>query len=161
MLLPLLPDLAAQMGQLTRNTMDPRANFSFPLPIPAFVNITSEHHPVSSSSPSPNPSFPTIWKPLFYQCLNLYQKTNLSTDLNHYLLLVSVSISHIYLTLVLNTITQLVRVAGVHRLTTRVRALTVTGTLVLIIHKARKLRSLDPGNLFLQQFPSPFYDDPK
>jgi hypothetical protein len=39
MLLSLLSNLAVKMEQL--NTSSPRANFSFRLPIPAFVNITS------------------------------------------------------------------------------------------------------------------------
>ena len=138
MLLPLLPNLAAQMEQL--NTMGPRADFSFPLPIPAFVNFTSV--PLSTIPLHPLPHLPIH---LFPQSGNLsllsisqsLSKTNLSTDLYDYPLLISVSIPHIYLPLVLNTITQLVCIAGVHRLTTRVSALTVT--LVLVIRKAISL----------------------
>ena len=139
MLLPLLPDLAAQMEQL--NTIGPRADFSFPLPIPAFVNITSV--PLLSIIPLyPLPHLPIH---LFPQSGNLsilsisqsLSKTNLSADFYDYPLLVSMSIPHIYLPLVLNTITQLVCVAGVNRLTTRVSALTVT--LVLVIRKAISL----------------------
>jgi UDP-xylose/UDP-N-acetylglucosamine transporter B4 len=138
MLLPLLPDLAVQMEQL--NTIGPRADFSFPLPIPAFVNITSvplsiiplrrlPHLPIHLFPQSGNLSLLSISQSLL--------KTNLSTDLYDYPLSVSVSIPHIYLPLVLNSITQLVCIAGVHRLTTRVSALTVT--LVLVIRKAISL----------------------
>ncbi|KAG5651682.1 hypothetical protein H0H81_007843, partial [Sphagnurus paluster] len=49
----------------------------------------------------------------------------------------SVSIPHAYLPLLLNTLTQLLCVAGVHRLTTRVSALSVT--LVLVVRKAVSL----------------------
>jgi UDP-xylose/UDP-N-acetylglucosamine transporter B4 len=138
MLLPLLPDLAVQMEQL--NTMGPRADFSFPLPIPAFVNITSvalsfiplhplPHLPIHLFPQSGNLSLLSISQSL--------PETNLPTDFYDYPLLVSVSIPHIYLPLVINTITQLVCVAGVNRLTTRVSALTVT--LVLVIRKAISL----------------------
>ena len=138
MLLPLLPDLADQMEQL--NTMGPRADFNFRLPIPAFVNITTV--PLSIIPLHPLPHLPIH---LFPQSGNLsllsisqsLSKTKLSTDLYDYPLLVSVSIPHIYLPLILNTITQLVCIAGVHRLTTRVSALTVT--LVLVIRKAVSL----------------------
>ncbi|KAJ7262780.1 UAA transporter [Mycena haematopus] len=47
------------------------------------------------------------------------------------------TVPHAYLPLLLNTVTQLVCVAGVHRLTTRVSALTVT--LVLVVRKAVSL----------------------
>ena len=139
MLLPLLPDLAAQMEQL--NTIGPRADSSFPLPIPAFVNITSisllriiplhppPHLPIHFFPQSGNHSIISISQSL--------SKTNLSTAFYDYPLLVSISIPHIYLPLVLNTITQLVCVAGVNRLTTRVSALTVT--LVLVVRKAISL----------------------
>ena len=138
MLLPLLPDLAIQMDQL--NTMGPRADLSFPLPIPAVVNIASV--PLSII---PLHHLPHLPLHLFPQSGNLsllsisqsISKTNLSTDPYDYPLLVSVSIPHIYLPLVLNTITQLVCIAGVHRLTTRVSALTVT--LVLVVRKAISL----------------------
>jgi hypothetical protein len=80
MLLPLLPDLAAKMAQL--NTISPRADFSFPLPIPAFVNISSsEHHLVASSTSSPNlqPTFPIIRIPLSSINISIYIK-NKSLD---------------------------------------------------------------------------------
>ena len=117
--------------------MGPRADFSFPIPLPAFVNTPVSIIPLlPSSTSSPNPSLPKIRKPLFSRCLSLYQKTNLSTDLQvcGYPLLVSVSIRHIHLPLLLNTITQPVCVAEMHGLSTRVSALTVT--LVLVIRKA-------------------------
>ncbi len=53
------------------------------------------------------------------------------------MLLLSLSVPTIYFPLVLNTITQLVCVAGVHRLTTRVSSLTVT--LILVVRKAVSL----------------------
>ena len=138
MLLPLLPDLTAQMEQL--NTMGPRADFSFPLLIPTFVNITSVPLSIIPLHPLPHLPIHLFPQPGNLSLLSISQslsKTNLSTDFNDYPLLVSVSIPHIYLPLVLNTITQLVCVAGVHRLTTRVNALTVT--LVLVIRKAISL----------------------
>ena len=133
MLLLLLPYLAAHMEQL--NTMSPGADFSLPLPIPAFVNITSaplniiplhhlHHLPIHVFPKSGNRSFLSISQSL--------SKTNLSTDLYNYPLLVSVSIPHIYRPLVLNSITQLVCIAGVHRLTTRVSA--IRKAISLIIH---------------------------
>ena len=133
MLLPLLPNLAIQMEKL--NTIGPRANFSFPLP---FVNITSiplNMHPLPHHLPIH--LFPQSGNLSLLSISQSPSKTNLSTDLHDYPLLVSVSIPHIYLPLVLNTISQLVCVAGVNRLTTRVSALTVT--LVLVIRKAVSL----------------------
>ena len=136
MLLLLLPDLAVQMEQL--NTIGPRAHFNFPLPIPASVNITS--FPLSIIPSHALPHLPIHLFPQSgnFSLLSVSQsvaKTNPSTY--HYPLSVSLSIPHIYLPLVLNTITQLVCVAGVHRLTTRVSALTVT--LVLVVRKAVSL----------------------
>ena len=76
MLLPLLLDLATQKGQL--NTIGLRADFSFPLPTPTFVNITSVPllsiiplHPLPSS---PNPSFLTIGKPLYFTNISIFIK---------------------------------------------------------------------------------------
>ena len=128
MMLPLLPKLAAQMEQL--NTIGPRVDFSFPLPIPPSVNMTSfSHLPIHLFPQSGNLSLLSISRSL--------PNINSSTDLYDYPLSVSMSIPHIYLPLVLSTITQLVCIAGVHRLTTRVSALTVT--LVLVVRKAVSL----------------------
>ena len=138
MFLPLLPDLAAQMEQL--NTIGPRADFRFPLPIPASVDITSfplSIIPLHSLPHLPIHFFPQSGNLSLLSISQSLSPTNLSTDLHEYPLSVSVSIPHIYLPLVLNTITQLVCIAGVHRLTTHVSALTVT--LVLVIRKAISL----------------------
>lgn len=138
MLLPLLPDLAAQMEQL--NTVGPRADFSFPIPIPASMNTTSFLLNIVPSHSLPNLPihfFPQSGNLSLLSISQSLPKSNLSTGLYNYPISVSVSIPHIYLPLVLNTITQLVCIAGVHRLTTRVSALTVT--LVLVIRKAVSL----------------------
>jgi solute carrier family 35 (UDP-xylose/UDP-N-acetylglucosamine transporter), member B4 len=138
MLLPLLPNLAVQMEKL--NTLGPRANFSFPLPVPAFVNITSVPLNIIPLHPLPHLPihlFPQSGNLSLLSISNSPSKANLSTNLYDYPLSVSVSIPHIYLPLVLNTISQLVCVAGVNRLTTRVSALTVT--LILVIRKAISL----------------------
>ncbi|KAF8816504.1 UAA transporter [Phlegmacium glaucopus] len=138
MLVPLLPNLAAQMDQL--NTIGPRANFSFPLSIPASMNTTSFPPSIillQSLPPLPIHLFPQSGNLSLLSISQSLPKSNLSTDLYDYPLSVSLSIPHIYLPLVLNTITQLVCVAGVHRLTTRVSALTVT--LVLVVRKAISL----------------------
>ena len=122
MLLPFLPDLAAQMEYL--NTMVPRADFSFLLRIPAFVDT-------ASASLRIIPLHPHLLIHLFPQSGILYipfSIQNKSLDGPLRLLSVSVSITHVYLPLVLNTIAQLVCL-GVHRLTTRVNAI----TLVLVI----------------------------
>ena len=77
---------------------------------PSFCQLylsSSEHHPVASSTSSSNPSFPTIGKPPLLSISQSLSKTNLSTDLYDYPLFISVSIPHIYLLLVLNTILQL------------------------------------------------------
>jgi UDP-xylose/UDP-N-acetylglucosamine transporter B4 len=60
-----------------------------------------------------------------------------STSFFRHPFVLSLSIPHIYLPLILNTLTQLLCVAGVHRLTTRVSALTVT--LILVVRKATSL----------------------
>jgi hypothetical protein len=118
MLLPLLPDLAAQMEQL--NIMVPRGDNSFPLCNPAFVNITSV--PLASSRY-------THYLPSIIISISIKKLSRQTPGLRS--LLVSVSISHIYLRLVSNTITQLCLAA------TRVSAPTLT--LVLVIGKAISL----------------------
>ena len=70
----------------------------------------------------------------FYQNQNIYNQS--STDLYEYPLSVSVSIPHIYIYIYPLRLTPFC-IAGVHRLTTRVNALTVTQ--VLVIRNANSL----------------------
>ncbi|KAF8876297.1 UAA transporter family-domain-containing protein [Gymnopilus junonius] len=136
--IPLLRDLSTQMDEI--NSTGPRATFSLPIPLPAAGNLTTEfpmnivpphslpHLPIHLFPQSENVSLLSITQPPL-------NANTLSTGFSHIML--SVSIPHIYLPLLLNTITQLFCVAGVHRLTTRVTALTVT--LVLVVRKAVSL----------------------
>jgi UDP-xylose/UDP-N-acetylglucosamine transporter B4 len=114
--LPLLPELKSQISAI--NHLSPRAEFSVPLPFPPL-------------------SFPTLIPPFTsIQTLNL----NLTTTFLSFPSpgnSVHLSIPTPYLPLLLNTLTQLLCIAGVHRLTTRVSALTVT--LVLVVRKATSL----------------------
>ncbi|KAF8164834.1 UAA transporter family-domain-containing protein [Crassisporium funariophilum] len=135
MLLPLLPSLAAQMHEL--NTSGPRAEFSLPLPISLSSNMTTAY-PLNILPPYSLPQLPIHFfsHSANVSLLSIAQsapKMNETTSP----LVISLSIPHIYLPLVLNTITQLLCVAGVHRLTTRVSALSVT--LVLVVRKAVSL----------------------
>ncbi|EKM59548.1 uncharacterized protein PHACADRAFT_157946 [Phanerochaete carnosa HHB-10118-sp] len=65
---------------------------------------------------------------------DIYATSNASMPLAH---LTSISLPSGYIPLVLNTLTQIVCVSGVHRLTSRVSSLTVT--LVLVVRKAVSL----------------------
>jgi UDP-xylose/UDP-N-acetylglucosamine transporter B4 len=136
MFIPLLPDLVAQMHIL--NSQGSRVELNFPIPLPASLNLTTT---VPALFPSYSlPKFPIHFFPHSgnKSLLSITETTNVnSTPLSHHSFLISLSIPHIYLPLVLNTITQLLCVAGVHRLTTRVSALTVT--LVLVVRKAASL----------------------
>ncbi|KDR74435.1 hypothetical protein GALMADRAFT_227489 [Galerina marginata CBS 339.88] len=134
MFLPLLPDLAVQMHTL--NTSGPRAELSIPIPLPIAANLTTAlplnivppyslpHLPIHLFRHSENVSLLSITQPP-------YAMNSTSP------IVFSLSIPHVYLPLILNTVTQLLCVAGVHRLTTRVSALTVT--LVLVVRKAASL----------------------
>lgn len=128
MFLSLLPDLSAQMHEI--NMSSQRAKVDIPIPS---VNLTSTSFLPSFSVPS----LPIHILP--YQkdssLLSITRKAH-NEDPNTPILL-SLSIPHIYLPLIINTITQLLCVAGVHRLTTRVSAVTVT--LVLVVRKAVSL----------------------
>ncbi|KAH9483076.1 UDP-xylose and UDP-N-acetylglucosamine transporter [Psilocybe cubensis] len=131
MFLPLLPKLAGQMHELS---VGPRSQFDFPIPIPTTANLTTAF-PMNIIPPYSLPRLPIQ---IFQQSenaslLSITQDANSNANA----ILVSVSLPHIYLPLVLNTVTQLLCVAGVHRLTTRVSALTVT--LVLVVRKAASL----------------------
>lgn len=136
MFIPLLPDLAAQMHTL--NSQGPRVELNFPIPFPASLNLTTAF----SDLPPPY-SLPNLPIHIFPQSGNMsLLSITESRDLNsttffHHPYVLSLSIPHIYLPLVLNTLTQLLCVAGVHRLTTRVSALTVT--LILVVRKATSL----------------------
>jgi UDP-xylose/UDP-N-acetylglucosamine transporter B4 len=124
MFLSLLPDLAAQMHEL--NMSSQRAEVKIPLPTQVSVNLTR-----TSIFPVPIHILP-------YQegtsLLSIVRSQNEDTDSP---ILLSLSIPYVYLPLIINTITQLLCVAGVHRLTTRVSAVTVT--LVLVVRKAVSL----------------------
>jgi len=130
MFIPLLHDLTAQMREM--NMTGPRAEFCLPpIPIPRSTNWTSEY-PMNLTPPYSLPNLPIH---LFRQTANasLISISQVETSS----ILLSFSIPQIYLPLIVNTITQLFCVAGVHRLTTRVSALTVT--LVLVVRKAASL----------------------
>ncbi|KAF8966455.1 UAA transporter family-domain-containing protein [Flammula alnicola] len=125
MFLPLLPDLATQMHSL--NITGPRAELSIPIPVLSAKNLTTTF-PMGISLLIPCP----IYRSTSFACNNATAMSFVD-----YPLQLSLSIPHIYLPLSLNAITQIVCVAGVNRLTTRVSALTVT--LVLVVRKAVSL----------------------
>ncbi|KAJ6602478.1 UAA transporter [Mycena vulgaris] len=105
-------DITSQMGAVNAG---PRSSFALPLPRAMLSALTIPPPfslPFSLVSPAPSPSA----EPPPGVALDMPQA---------------------YLPLLLNTLTQLVCVAGVHRLTTRVSALTVT--LVLVVRKAASL----------------------
>ncbi|KAK6974601.1 DUF1992 domain-containing protein [Favolaschia claudopus] len=114
-------------AQLTSINAGPRTSLSVPLPEPL---LSALHVPlplpfnsfVSTGSPPGASKSP----PPISIALTLHQPPALS-----------LIFPHAYVPLLLNTVTQLVCVAGVHRLTTRVSALTVT--LVLVVRKAVSL----------------------
>ena len=133
MFVPLLPDLAAQMHTL--NSQGPRVELKFPIPLPASLNLTTDVLPPYSLPSLPIHIFRHSGN---LSLLSITESVNLnSTPFFHHPFVLSLSIPHIYLPLVLNTLTQLLCVAGVHRLTTRVNALTVT--LILVVRKAASL----------------------
>ncbi len=127
MFLSLLPDLTAQMHEL--NMSSQRAEVEIPIATHFSVNLTR-------TSILPVPELPIHILP--YQegasLLSIVRSQNEDTNSP---ILLSLSIPHIYLPLIVNTITQLLCVAGVHRLTTRVSAVTVT--LILVVRKAVSL----------------------
>lgn len=130
MFLPLLPDLAAQMHAL--NMKSPKAEFQVPIPLKMASNYTWEN----IVPPYSIPDFPIHLLP-YSQDSSLLSVTRTLDEDAKYPLTLSMSIPHVYLPLFLNTVTQLLCVAGVNRLTTRVSALTVT--LVLVVRKATSL----------------------
>ncbi|KAJ7034703.1 UAA transporter [Mycena alexandri] len=111
--------------QLASINVGPRASFPIPLPssvISALAIPPPFALPFSSVLSSSRPQVEKASHPI------TLQKT--ATGL-------TLAVPRAYLPLLLNTMTQLVCVAGVHRLTTRVSALTVT--LVLVVRKAASL----------------------
>ena len=130
MFLPLLPDLAAQMHALNRKS--PKAEFHVPIPLQMASNYTWEN----IVPPHFIPDFPIRLLP-YSQGSSFLSVTRTLDEDAKYPLTLSMSIPHVYLPLILNTVTQLLCVAGVNRLTTRVSALTVT--LVLVVRKATSL----------------------
>ncbi|PPQ83639.1 hypothetical protein CVT25_006245 [Psilocybe cyanescens] len=135
MFLPLLPNLAAQMHELS--SIGPRSQFSLPISIPITTNLTAGF-PMNIVPPYSLPHLPIH---VFRQSENVSLLSITQPTLTHNSgaspIVLSLSIPHIYLPLVLNTVTQLLCIAGVHRLTTHVSALTVT--LVLVVRKAVSL----------------------
>lgn len=142
MFLPLLPDILAQLDIM--NSTGPQAKFSLPIPFPTSVNLSTPF-PMDIPPPFSIPRLPIHLFPLSKNAslLTIAQApmsndtAGATTGLLQYPFLLSFSIPQIYLPLLMNTITQLFCVAGVHRLTTRVSALTVT--LVLVVRKAVSL----------------------
>ncbi|KAF8189684.1 UAA transporter family-domain-containing protein [Pholiota molesta] len=139
--LPLLPDILAQLDIM--NSTGPQAQFSLPIPIPTSVNLSTPF-PMDIPPPFSIPRLPIHLFPLSKNAsllaiaqAPLSNDTARATGLLQYPFLLSFSVPHIYLPLLMNTLTQLFCVAGVHRLTTRVSALTVT--LVLVVRKAVSL----------------------
>ncbi|KAJ7714092.1 UAA transporter [Mycena metata] len=111
--------------QLTSINAGPRASFPIPLPDSVISALTIPPPfalPFSSVLSSSRPGFQKASHPISLQ------RTSVGLAL---------AVPRAYLPLLLNTLTQLVCVAGVHRLTTRVSALTVT--LVLVVRKAASL----------------------
>jgi len=124
MFYPLLNDLTAQLHKL--NITGSRTELNIPVP---FFNTSS-----AGEIPPPY-TLPNLPLRFFSQSEDISLISITETPVNT--LLLSLSIPQVYLPLILNTITQLVCVAGVHRLTTRVSALTVT--LILVVRKAVSL----------------------
>ncbi|KAF9475889.1 UAA-domain-containing protein [Pholiota conissans] len=138
MFIPLLPDILAQLHVL--NSTGSQAQFSVPIPVPSSVNLTAPF-PMDIPPPFSLPHLPLHLFPLSKNAslMTITQTVSETTTagLLNYPFLISFSIPQIYVPLLMNTITQLVCVAGVNRLTTRVSALTVT--LVLVVRKAASL----------------------
>ena len=132
--LPLLPDLAAQMHEL--NTKSPRANFNIPVPL-QFSFSPNKTYTLLPPYSIPNLDTPIHIFPQSNDGTSFLSITHSPNENSNYPFLFSFSIPHIYLPLVLNTLTQLLCIAGVNRLTTRVTALTVN--LVLVVRKALSL----------------------
>jgi UDP-xylose/UDP-N-acetylglucosamine transporter B4 len=126
MFLSLLPDLAAQMHEL--NMSSQRAEVQIPIP-KVSVNLTR-------TSIFTVPELPIHILP-YQEGTSLLSIVRTQNEDTNSPILLSFSIPHVYLPLIVNTITQLLCVAGVHRLTTRVSAVTVT--LVLVVRKAFSL----------------------
>lgn len=135
MFLPLLPDLAEQMHQIS--TTGPRSDFNVHIPIPTTANLTATY-PLNIIPPYSLPSLPIQFFRVS-QNISLLSiaQVPLAENATRSSIVFALSIPQIYLPLILNTVTQLLCVAGVHRLTTRVSALTVT--LVLVVRKAVSL----------------------
>ncbi|KAJ7730858.1 UAA transporter [Mycena maculata] len=116
-------DIAAQLASVNAG---PRASIALPLPCAVISALTipppfSLPFSLVSTGTDDNPPRPVALR-----------RTNLGTEPR-----LALDIPQAYLPLLLNTLTQLFCVAGVHRLTTRVSALTVT--LVLVVRKAVSL----------------------
>ena len=138
MFIPLLPDLAAQMHSL--NSQGPRVELKFPIPLPASLNLTTTFPDLPPPYSLPSLPIHIFRQPGNMSLLSITESINQNSTTQsffHHPFVLSLSIPHIYLPLVLNTLTQLLCVAGVHRLTTRVSALTVT--LILVVRKATSL----------------------
>jgi len=137
MFYPLLPDIVSHMHAL--NTRGPRTDFRFSLP--SFLSETfKDVIPQDILPPHSLPHLPLHFFPSngTNSLLSISQSTSHAAHgQKNSPLQVDIAIPQIYLPLILNTITGLICVAGVHRLTTRVNALTVT--LVLVVRKAVSL----------------------
>ncbi|KAF9040668.1 UAA transporter family-domain-containing protein [Panaeolus papilionaceus] len=131
MFIPLLPDLATQMHNI--NSLGPRTNLNIPLPMP-IPETASDTLPLGVLPPYSIPRLPLHFFPQSGN--NSLISITQNVDSPTYPIL-ALSIPQIYLPLAINTMTQLVCVAGVNRLTTRVSSLTVT--LVLVVRKAVSL----------------------
>lgn len=152
MFIPLYKDLKAQMHVINHAT--PRAATSVPLTLLS-SSLTSFFPSISSTTPPipPPHSLPSLEHLIppvfrnnsFFSVTSVLAKSSDDSTASQLsqvfspqeVVTLNVSLPKAYLPLLVNTLTQLLCVSGVHRLTTRVSNLTVT--LILVVRKAVSL----------------------
>lgn len=151
MFIPLYGDLKAQMNVI--NHASPRVAASVPLPLLS-SSLTSFFPSISSTAPPipPPHSLPSLDHliPPGFRNNSFFSLASVPTKISdetasqqpqifspREVVTLNVSLPKAYLPLLVNTLTQLLCVSGVHRLTTRVSNLTVT--LILVVRKAVSL----------------------
>ncbi|TFK28681.1 UAA transporter [Coprinopsis marcescibilis] len=152
MFIPLMGDIRHQISLINYNT--PRQLFSLPLTLLTTLLLQSLGWPQSPTSTPPPYGLPPLDSLIPSSLKNnsfIYLTSPSQTEAHTALMQrpsLNLSIPKAYLPLLLNTITQLFCVAGVHRLTTRVSSLTVT--LILVVRKAVSLVISLKGRFLVQ-----------
>ncbi|TEB29459.1 hypothetical protein FA13DRAFT_1734641 [Coprinellus micaceus] len=145
MFIPLWRDIVSQIAVI--NYASPRATTLVPLPLLS-SSLTAFFPSLSSTTPPVPPPFslpslehlipPTFRNNSFVSATTIANPSATSTVFSpKEIVTLNLSLPKAYLPLLVNTLTQLLCVSGVHRLTTRVSNLTVT--LILVVRKAVSL----------------------